>query len=132
MVILANASMTFTISARPITKKNSQRIVQSRGRAFILPSKAYTDYEKEAQGYLPQLAEPLSTPVEVKCLFFMPTKRSVDLTNLLEAIDDILVKGGVLADDNCRIIVSHDGSRVLYDKDNPRTEVTIREVSSEE
>lgn len=28
-------------------------------------------------------------------------------------------------DDNSQIIVSHDGSRVLYDKDNPRTEVTI-------
>lgn len=26
------------------------------------------------------------------------------------------------------IIVSHDGSRVLYDKDNPRTEVFIREM----
>ena len=56
----------------------------------------------------------------------MPTRRIVDLTNLEEAIDDILVKYGVLKDDNSRILVSHDGSRVLYDKDNPRTEVTIR------
>ena len=46
-------------------------------------------------------------------------------TNLLEAIDDILVYAGTLADDNSSIIVSHDGSRVLYDKDNPRTEVYI-------
>lgn len=40
-------------------------------------------------------------------------------------MDDALVAAGVLADDNSQIIVSHDGSRVLYDKDNPRTEVTI-------
>ena len=124
--------MTFTILAKPVTKKNSQRIVQSRGRAFILPSKAYIEYETVAQFYLPPLVEPISTPVEVTAKFFMPTRRKVDLTNLLEALDDTLVKGGVLADDNSSIIVSHDGSRVYYDKDNPRTEVTIREVSSEE
>lgn len=56
----------------------------------------------------------------------MPTKRRVDLTNLLEAIDDILVLNGVLSDDNSQIIVSHDGSRVYYDKQNPRTEVEIK------
>lgn len=55
----------------------------------------------------------------------MPTKRKCDLTNLLEAIDDVMVKYGLLADDNFSIIESHDGSRVLYDKENPRTEVTI-------
>jgi len=55
----------------------------------------------------------------------MPTRRRVDLTNLLEAIDDVLVHYGVLSDDNSSIIVSHDGSRVLYDKARPRTEVTI-------
>lgn len=55
----------------------------------------------------------------------MPSRRRVDLTNLLESADDALVAAGVLADDNSQIIVSHDGSRVLYDKDSPRTEVTI-------
>ena len=40
-------------------------------------------------------------------------------------MDDVLVKARVLLDDHCGIIVSHDGSRVLYDKDNPRTEVYI-------
>ena len=65
-------------------------------------------------------------PVTVQALFYMPTRRRVDLTNRLEALDDTLVRAGLLADDNCRIIVSHDGSRVLYDKEHPRTEVTLR------
>ena len=64
-------------------------------------------------------------PVNVKCVFYMPTRRRVDLTNLLEAVDDVLVRSGVLADDHSGIVVSHDGSRVLYDKENPRTEVEI-------
>lgn len=67
-------------------------------------------------------------PVEVKCLFYMPTRRKCDLTNMLEAIDDIMVKAGLLKDDNYTIIESHDGSRVLYDKDRPRTEVYITQI----
>ena len=69
--------------------------------------------------------------VNVKALFYMKTKRKVDLTNLLEALDDVLVKGGMLVDDNCTIIKSHDGSRVLYDKENPRIEVEIERRENE-
>ena len=61
----------------------------------------------------------------------MPTHRRVDQVNLLEATLDILVEYGVLADDNSNIVVSHDGSRVLYDKNNPRTEITITDVEKE-
>ena len=55
-----------------------------------------------------------------------------DLTNLLEAIDDILVSYGVLSDDNFTVIVSHDGSRVYIDKENPRTEITIESIENQE
>ena len=58
----------------------------------------------------------------------MPTRRRVDLVNLLEATDDVLVHYGVLEDDNSNIIVSHDGSRVFYDKENPRTEIYIETI----
>lgn len=91
-----------------------------------MPSKQYKEYEKNALWFLKPLPKrPIDIAVEVKCTFYMPTKRKVDLTNLLEAIDDILVKAGVLADDNSTIVASHDGSRVLYDKENPRTEIVI-------
>ena len=62
----------------------------------------------------------------------MKTKRKCDLTNLLEAIDDILTHYGVIADDNYSIVAAHDGSRVFVDKQNPRTEVIIEEVRSVE
>lgn len=58
----------------------------------------------------------------------MPTRRKVDLCNLIEATMDILVRAGVLNDDNSEIAVSHDGSRVFYDKENPRAEITITEL----
>lgn len=118
-----------TIPMPPVTKKNSMRILHSSktGRPFIMPSQQYLDYEAEAVWHCKRagVQRTIEEPVEVKCLFYMPTRRRVDLTNLLESIDDVLVKAGVLKDDHGGIIVSHDGSRVLYDKDNPRTEVYI-------
>ena len=57
----------------------------------------------------------------------MRTHRRVDLVNLLEATCDILVDANVIADDNSGIVAGHDGSRVKYDKDNPRVEITITE-----
>jgi len=115
------------IPLTPISKKNSQQILVNKatGRPFIMPSKKFKEYEKAAMYFMPKLDKPIDYRVNVICLFYMPTRRKCDLTNMLEAIDDIMVKAGVLADDNYSIIESHDGSRVFYDKDNPRTEVVI-------
>lgn len=125
-----------TVPLAPVTKKNSMRIMHSSktGKPFIMPSQKYIDYEAEAVWHCKKarVQRPIEEPVEVKCLFYMPTRRRVDLTNLLESIDDVLVRAGVLKDDHSGIIVSHDGSRVLYDKDNPRTEVFILEKEDAE
>ena len=55
-----------------------------------------------------------------------------DDLNLYEALDDILVKNGVLKDDDRKIIRSRDGSRVLYDKAAPRSEIYIYPYREEE
>ena len=115
----------FTIPISPVTKKNSQRIITRGNKPRILPSKKYQLYEEQALWYVPKRGVPIRDPVNVKCLFYMPTKRRCDLTNLLEAIDDILVKAGILEDDNYTVLASHDGSRVFVDRENPRTEVVI-------
>lgn len=117
-----------TIPLPPITKKNSQRIAVRNGRPFILPSEAYKRYEEAVGWYIRRIEPPITEPVNVKCIYYMPTKRRCDLVNLLEATLDILVKYHVLADDNAGIVVSHDGSCVLYDKEHPRTEIEIRSV----
>jgi Holliday junction resolvase RusA-like endonuclease len=116
--------MNFTIPIAPRTKKNSQRIVIVRGRPIIMPSKLYKDYEKECQKHIPKI-DTINCPINIKCTYYMPTRRKCDLTNLLEATDDMLVHYKIIEDDNYSIIVGHDGSRVYYDKDNPRTEIEI-------
>lgn len=117
----------FIIPLPPISKKNSQRIFRPNGlnRPIVVPSEQYKRYERDAALFIPKREKPIDRAVNIRCLFYMPTRRKCDLTNLLEAIDDVMVKAGLLADDNYTIIESHDGSRVYYDKENPRTEVYI-------
>jgi len=109
----------------PRTKKNSQRIVLVKGRPIIMPSSLYKQYEKDCKPFLPKLDTPIDYPITMKCVYYMPTRRKCDLNNLLEATTDMLTHYGVILDDNYTIVSSHDGSRVYYDKENPRTEITI-------
>lgn len=124
--------MKFMIPLRPITKKNNMQVVRNRrsGRPMVIQSKQYLKYEKDCEFFIPKI-DTINQPVNVKCLFYMPTKGKVDLVNLENAILDILVKYGVLEDDNSKIVVSMDGSRVLYDKEHPRTEVEICKAKQE-
>lgn len=113
----------------PRTKKNSARILQGRGgRRFVAPSAAFEEYQTGCLWQIRAPPEPISARVNVRCVYYMATRRKVDLANLIEATCDILVTAGVLADDNSRIVAAHDGSRVDYDKQNPRVEIWIEEM----
>lgn len=121
--------MKLTLYGDPRTKKNSARILRSRsGGRFVAPSKAYVDYETDCLRQIKRPHSPISARVNVKCVYYMKTARRVDLANLIEATCDILVKAKVLADDNSQIVAAHDGSRVDYDKKNPRAEIWIEEM----
>lgn len=127
-IAVNTAHLQYTITGRPITKKNSQRIFRNSttGKPFIKPSQQYENFAESAAYCLrPTPATPIDYPCNVMCVYFMPTRKTCDLVNLLEATLDILVKNNILADDNYRIAASHDGSCVKYDKDNPRTEIII-------
>lgn len=120
--------MRITLYGDPRTKKNSQRIIRVGKGTKILPSEAYIDYANECQVQLIEkraYGKMIDYPVNIACVYYMRTRRKIDLTNLNESIHDILVSGKVLADDNRNVIASTDGSLVLYDKENPRVEITI-------
>lgn len=109
----------------PVTKKNHQRILKNHrtGRRFIAPSEQYTEYEEYAGWLIPKLG--IEKKVNVRVLYYLNAKKKVDLVNLLECTCDILVKYGAIKDDSSAYIGSHDGSRVLFDKDRPRAEIYI-------
>ena len=115
------------IKMNPKTKKNSQRIVMNRktGRPFLLQSEEYTQYEKDCRYFLKIPDKPIDYPINIKYTFYRKNNIRCDLSNLIACCDDVLVKYGILVDDNFHIIVGHDGSRVKIDKENPRTEIII-------
>lgn len=124
--------LNFTILGNPATKKNSSNIFRNRnGKPFVSTSSSYKKYFKTFQTQIEEMDlmnKNISQPCNIKCLFFMQTRRKVDLTNLLSAAMDCLVSCGIIEDDNCVIAVSNDGSRVYYDKENPRVEISITET----
>jgi len=118
------------IKGKPITKKNSMRMVTNKktGRVFPIPSKQFVEYQKVFLSQVRRPKQSIDQPVNVQAVYYMPTRHKVDITNLLSATHDLLVDAGVLEDDNSKIVVGVDGSRVLYDKEHPRVEITIQEV----
>ena len=129
------AEIRYTIKGDPRTKKNHSMIAGSGKRCpvcnkfekiWVRQGHAHDEYAEAAKWQLlPIPPRPIECPVNVKAVFYMKTRRVVDKLNLQATIDDLLVECGILKDDNCRIVVAHDGSRVLYDPINPRVEITI-------
>ena len=117
------------IPINPVTKKNQQQIFKGKnGRPFIMPSKKYKQYSEQAGYFLRPLKSPINFPVNLKCVFYRKTRHKVDLSNLIEAIQDVLVECGVIEDDNYEIIKSLDGSRVVVGSPDPRTEIIITKL----
>ena len=90
------------------------------------------DYEKNFCIFASRYNKKIDYPVNIKCVYYMQTRRKVDLTNLLSATMDCLVSSGVIVDDNRNIAGANDGSRVFYDKENPRVEITISDLNNYE
>jgi len=113
------------------SKKNSKRACMVGGknvprRAVLLPSKAYTEWERQARAALTPYIDPHDTlfdgPVHVKVTAYIKGAMP-DLSGVLESVGDAC-EGILWVDD--KQIVSWDGSRVYRDKDNPHTEVEVR------
>ena len=117
--------MTFTILGRPVTKKNSQRIVGVGGRRTILQSRQYIAWEMSAVAQLRVQARGLAAanrPCAMRALVYRD--RDVgDLLNYLAAVSDALERAALVEND--RLIVSVDGSRMLIDRQRPRVEVEL-------
>ena len=121
----------FTLPIKPITKKNSGQIVMRGKYPILIPSKQYLQFEKDSLPYFYRVKQEVGVvnyPVNIQCIFYMDARRKVDLSNLLNAVDDAMVKSGLILDDNRDIIAGHDGSRVFHDNINPRIELEIKEL----
>jgi Holliday junction resolvase RusA-like endonuclease len=129
-------SIKFTIPVKPRTKKNHGQIIHTKsGRHIMLPSPQYKEFEKEVIKYVTAEfgnIEPIDFKCNLKCKFYKDRNYASDLVGYLQAIQDALVKAGILKDDNTNIVTTVNGSEVHHDKENPRIEVEIEAIESTE
>lgn len=123
---------TCLIMGNPTTKKNSIRVAKNHnGQPRIIQSDTYYRYRKAFLSQVPRLVIPIDYPVKVEIIYYRKTKKIVDLLNLMACTHDLLVEAKVLKDDNYKIIQSVDGSRIEFDRDNPRIKINIYAMEAE-
>lgn len=150
---MGNINLQITIKGVPIVKKGTSKTSlftkDKLGRRIPreTPVHYYTsNYKDWAKGAIqacmvyktkhPEIKFPIDEKMNLKCLFFMPDNRRVDLSALYEGVQDVLSGNEkwanidanlyqIIFDDSVRYIGSHDGSRVLLDLTNPRIEIFI-------
>lgn len=117
------------IQGDPVSLKNSKKAVRVKGRLLFVPSSKVSAWMKQAALQLmcqwqPIFREPipLSIQLNAKIVSYLPTRRLTDASNLYQGPEDVL-QGICITDDSQ--IEAHDGSRRLYDPENPRVEVTL-------
>jgi hypothetical protein len=117
--------MKFIISGSIRSKKNHRQIFGAGKFKVNLPPKAYLKWEKNAHKELniQDRGELVlfNCAVRIKATFFYKGARP-DLSAGFEALADC-IQGYLINND--RQIESWDGSRMIHDKDNPRTEFEI-------
>lgn len=91
--------LSFFISGRIPSKKNTLRILKSKsGKNFIM-SKKYNAWEGDKIASLPTLRNSIDK-CNVTITFTPKDKRKWDLTNKAESVMDLLVQKKIITDDN--------------------------------
>ena len=89
----------------------------------------------------PEIQFPITEQINLSCHFIFNNQKRVDMSNLLEGIQDVLAGNAgvfqdtipksyyqIIEDDSVRIICSLDNCRFLYlPAEQPRTEITLTE-----
>ena len=125
----------YVIPLDPRTKKNHMTIAGTgpkcpkcgkRRKQFVRQGAQNTKYSFEAARFLnPKPLQPYEQELHIIYRLYMQTRRRVDDLNLYASLDDLLVSERIIKDDCIKYIRSRDGSRVDYDKENPRAEIYI-------
>lgn len=119
--------ITFTLFGAPRTKKTSNRLVPTRRRQFVLPSKAWEKW-RDSLTLVTRCSPkefPIKEPVNCKAIFYRDANRG-DAVGYYQGLADVLEHYQIV--DNDKFIVSWNGSRLDKDAKNPRVEVTLESV----
>ena len=94
---------------------------------FLVSSKKHKEWEEEKMWVLKGIHGQYKK-CAITAVFFPSTKRRADLSNKWESVGDLLVKAGILEDDNWFCVVDLRLMIGEVDKHNPRVELYITEI----
>ena len=113
------------ILGRVPSKKNS-KVVVCRGKfPQVLPSKAYTEWHKDASKQVSGV-EPIPDGSIIEFVLYAPDKRVADLSNKWESVADLLVDNKIISDDNWFVLGDIRMKFGGVDKENPRVEIYVQ------
>jgi Holliday junction resolvase RusA-like endonuclease len=124
----------FTIFGQTPAKKNTHQIRKKGSRTWIAPDDNYATWEKDAvsQLWVKKVEKdltflPLKGPIEAKFLVYRKTNQRVDLSNLIQSIEDALERADIIENDFQ--IESYDGSRRILGvpSGTERAEIFLKE-----
>lgn len=119
------------LKGRIPSKKNSK----IRTGRILISSKEYRAWEIGCKKQLKDQVIPndkLNRPLHITYKLYFPDARKTDLSNKIESINDLFVDYWLLEDDNHNIIKHMDIESMGIDKLNPRAEITIRFLNTNE
>ena len=123
---------SYTLYGDPPSKKNSKQLIYNKRthKPVIVGSKKFQRWYKQVikqvkNDRVPKLH--INDMVNAKMLIYRKDRRGGpgDVNNFVQAPLDLLRDIGVIDDDNRDIVYSTDGSRLFYDKENPRIEIEL-------
>ena len=121
-------TITFTLDGHIPSKKNSRQTNRATGRSFS--SKKYQAWEPAQMVSLMVQGIPRKKIVKVEWIsihFYMETLRGYDISNQLESVMDMMVKYGLILDDNWKVIPRFRELTASHRKNNGGCVVQIRE-----
>jgi hypothetical protein len=134
--------LRLVIPGAPFSWKRARKVIRFGGHASIGLTKEAKAWAQAAvtQLRLQWSAEfggpiPKSVPLNARITSYLPTRRLTDASNLYQGPEDVMQACGSRCTPRCKMhagvieddcaIEAHDGSRRLYDKENPRVEIVL-------
>ena len=121
-----------TIYGELYSSKNSKRIVRFGNRPALIPSKQYMASVKPIEQQLVlnkckwlRMIDGLSKPIKIVFKIYRKTHRKFDYVNIIQGIQDLMVKCLWFPDDNADELIPV-FEEYEVDKNNPRVEIFIK------
>ena len=116
------SSLRLTFYGAPRTKKTHNQLRMSGGRLKVIPSAAWMRWRDECLKQVHPWMRLRDQAYNVSADFYRE-RATGDAVGFYTGLADVLEEAGIVSND--RFLVSWEGSRLLVDREHPRTEITL-------